>query len=331
MHSLFAKDIFRISTPENTFIYDIFRFSKSLAVLSSDDALRLLDPYAMCTESRKISNVGANVTCCTSLDRNNLVAVAGSNGEVRIWDMRSSNLRGSVKTDDSVPIVSMASCSQYVLACGSELINHEASIFLWDLRRIGAPPLLQFNQSHSDDITDLKFHPMSPNILLSGSTDGLINIFNTNITAEEEALYQTFNHGASIHHCNFLNDFDIFALSHDEKFSIYKMLTNLEDESAEREEVHFGDLRGVLGGEYVADVQRRPGGEAVVGIGSHSRIKFDLVQLKGDPKWTFAPDERITLDRAHGSDVVRSFCYFDEHRIIFTGGEDGKVKAWKGD
>lgn len=62
-----------------------------------------------------------------------------------------------------------------------------------------------------------------------------------------------------------------------------------------------------------------------------SRIKFDLVQLKGDPKWTFAPDERITLDRAHGSDVVRSFCYFDEHRIIFTGGEDGKVKAWKGD
>lgn len=134
---------------------------------------------------------------------------------------------------------------------------------------MGSSPILKFNQSHSDDITDLKFHPKSSNILLSGSTDGLVNIFDTSITEEEDALHQTFNHGASIHHCNFLNDFDIFALSHDEKFSTYKMSTSQEETVHWSGEVHFGDLRETLGGEYVANVLVRPGGDAVLGIGAH--------------------------------------------------------------
>lgn len=29
-----------------------------------------------------------------------------------------------------------------------------------------------FTESHSDDITALKFHPTRPNLLMSGSTDG---------------------------------------------------------------------------------------------------------------------------------------------------------------
>lgn len=154
-----------------------------------------------------------------------------------------------------------------------------------------------------------------------------MNIFNTTIEDEEEALHQTINHGASIHHANFLSDTDIFALSHDEKFSMYELVTNPEEGVEEPLPVHHGDVREKLGGEYVANVVRRPDGGAVIGVGTHrcvldlllslhiltahSRDTFELVQFRNGPPWTFTPDTKVTLPGAHGSELVRSFCFLD--------------------
>jgi hypothetical protein len=155
--------------------------------------------------------------------------------------------------------------------------------------------IVQYIESHSDDITEvskttsslaaadfcqLQFHPSRPQILLSGSTDGLVNIYNTSIADEEEALHQTINHGASIHHSNFLSDVDIFALSHDEKFSIYELMTNLEEGTEEPSPIHFGDMREKLGGEYVANVIRRPDGGSVIGVGTHRYVLIILRNVK---------------------------------------------------
>jgi hypothetical protein len=105
--------------------------------------------------------------------------------------------------------------------------------------------------------------------LLSGSTDGLVNLYNTTISDEEEALHQTINHGYSIHHANFLSNVDIFALSHDEKFSMYELVTNPEESVEEPPPAHYGDMREKFGGDYVANVLRRPDGSAVIGVGTH--------------------------------------------------------------
>jgi hypothetical protein len=121
-------------------------------------------------------------------------------------------------------------------------------------------------------ITQVQFHPSRPQILLSGSTDGLVNIYNTTVSDEEDALHQTINHGHSIHHANFLNDTDIYALSHDEQFSTYELVTNEGEEIEEPAPVNFGDIREMLGGEYAANVVRRPDGSAVLGIGSHRYV-----------------------------------------------------------
>ena len=42
----------------------------------------------------------------------------------------------------------------------------------------------------------------------------------------------------------------------------------------------------------------------------------------------------IRLQGAHGSDVVRSFCFANDEAVaetVFTAGEDGCVKAWRVD
>ena len=142
-----------------------------------------------------------------------------------------------------------------------------------DTRQLNAP-LAKYIESHSDDVTDLQFHPSRRQTLLSGSTDGLLNIYNTTIIDEEEAILQTINHGHSIHHANFLSDVDIFALSHDENLSMYGLVTTTEEGGEEERPaaVHFGDMRGLLGCEYIANVRRRPDGGAVIGAGSHRYV-----------------------------------------------------------
>ena len=47
-----------------------------------------------------------------------------------------------------------------------------------DQRNISAPTL-SLVESHTDTVTSLQLHPNHPNLLLSSSTDGLINIFDT--------------------------------------------------------------------------------------------------------------------------------------------------------
>jgi hypothetical protein len=42
-----------------------------------------------------------------------------------------------------------------------------------------------------------------------------------------------------------------------------------------------------------------------------SRESFDLVHLKNSPPWSLSPESKVTLLGAHGSDIVRSFCFLD--------------------
>lgn len=145
-------------------------------------------------------------------------------------------------------------------------------------------PRHHYKEVHSDDVTEvctsawgiviarsnqqkLNFHPTDPNILLSGSTDGLVNISDIRITDEDEVVIQTFNHDASIHHAAFLNDTEIFALSHDERFALYDMAENTEKGSAT---TNFGDMREALGCQYIANIFAKANGAgAVIGAGTH--------------------------------------------------------------
>jgi hypothetical protein len=56
---------------------------------------------------------------------------------------------------------------------------------------------------------------------------------------------------------------------------------------------------------------------------------FKLVHLaKGAAGWEVDGTAVVQLPGAHASELVRSFCFFDEAQTVFTAGEDGCVKAW---
>ena len=175
----------------------------------------------------------------------------------------------------------------------------------------------------------MAFHPAYPSCLLSGSTDGLVNIYDIRITDEDDALSQVINHGASIAHAGFLTNTKIHALSHDEMLSIYH-LNQATDNIDDREDpppIVFGDLRPKSVCEYVVNVL--PFGEgAIVGAGTHrfdqqiahelervtkSRIsehRLDLIALSSASGWAIDESQTIRLAGALGEEIVRSF-YID--------------------
>jgi hypothetical protein len=98
-------------------------------------------------------------------------------------------------------------------------------------------------------------------VLLSGSTDGLVNLYDTTIADEDDALLQVINHG-SVHRAGFLGEAAIYVLSHDEFLSIYPV-NSPDGTAAEPAAVHFGDLRTFLSCDYVIQLVGAGGGTYV--------------------------------------------------------------------
>lgn len=103
-----------------------------------------------------------------------------------------------------------------------------------------------------------------------------MNIYNPTIADEDDALVQITNHGSSIHHAGFLTDTQLYALSHDEVFSVYPLISQ-DDETAASDKDHaptkFGDLRGLLNCEYIVDIiTPSENGETIIAAGIHRYV-----------------------------------------------------------
>ena len=156
-----------------------------------------------------------------------------------------------------------------------------------------------------------------------------MNVCDVRVADEDEVVVQALNPGASVHRAAFLNATELYALSHDERLALYDVAEGFETGAAKAD---FGDLRAALSCQYVADVfPKAHGAGAVVGAGTHDREMFELVHLtnSGGGSWAFDRENSVGLPGAHGSEVVRSFCFYDEMGTVFTAGEDGFIRAWR--
>ncbi|KAE8151033.1 WD domain protein [Aspergillus avenaceus] len=330
MHTLSATASSSLSLGQDNYIYSIAAASpNSFAAISSDDSLRVFDAAGLGHVSVAAADAHKGVTSLKSYDvGQQLIATGGRDGHVKLWDLRNGKKSAVVEVETSrdAPVLSVACCPETnTLAAGTELVSSQAIVTFWDVRS-PSHPQLQYVESHNDDVTELQFHPTRHNVLLSGSTDGLVNIYNTTITDEDEALVQVINHG-SVHHAGFLSERAIYALSHDEVFSIHPA-TDPDEEGEAPNPVQFGDLRQPLNCEYIAQLCVGSQGPYIA-AGNKMENQLDLIPLTPNPSWQFDQDNLWRLPGAHGEEVVRSVYLDEQSQSVFTCGEDGFVRAWK--
>jgi len=81
-----------------------------------------------------------------------------------------------------------------LVAAGTELKGEEnVAIAFWDLRApINKQLLGYYTESHSDDIIQIEFCRMNSTKLISGSTDGLVCLYDVSKSNEDDALEQVF-------------------------------------------------------------------------------------------------------------------------------------------
>jgi hypothetical protein len=109
------------------------------------------------------------------------------------------------------------------------------------------------------------------------------------ITDEDDALLQVINHG-SIHHAGFLSEQAVFALSHDEVFSVHPITNPDSDEANDPTPIQFGDLRQPLNCEYVVQTLTGPQGTY---LAAGNTTYVDLVKSKYLSKELISETARI--------------------------------------
>ncbi|KAK3710469.1 hypothetical protein LTR37_010312 [Vermiconidia calcicola] len=308
-----------LGTAPDTYLYSLARNGNFFATIGSDDSLRLFDGSLKFLNKPSPAHTGIS---CLSTYENGFIT-AGRDGLVRCWDARATRTGIELSEPRGRGFSSLA-CHDHLIAVGTESTKEglgDVSVLLYDTRNPSAP-IRDYAESHTDSITQLAFHPSQPNILLSGSTDGLVSLFDANIQEEEDALQQVLNSRAAVHCSGFLSPTEVYIVTTDEHFSIHSISdTATADNPAV---LDIGDVREKLQCMYVVDLLA--GQQPVISCGHNVNRTLSIVQLDQSRSWSFG--STIDLPGAHGEEVVRDVMVLEQERKAIGCGEDGHVKVW---
>lgn len=241
MASLVAAS--RLGSQPDTYFFSLAQHADTFAAIGSDDTLRLFDLSGL----TPLQSVACNKGVQCLLSHNQTLCTAGRDAYIRGWDTRSMQKTFEIKEPKSAGFSAIA-CHDHYIAAGTESTKEglgDVSVQVYDTRK-PATVLRTYEESHTDTITDIAWHPAQKNLLLSGSTDGLVSIFDVDQADEEDAIQQVLNPRSAVHCSGFLADDQAYVLSTDEQFTVYGLNKTGTAEDAALPVAEFGDLRPQL-------------------------------------------------------------------------------------
>ncbi|KAJ1650191.1 hypothetical protein IWQ61_008940 [Dispira simplex] len=222
---------------------------KHLAVSASTHEIKLYDPLTLFpTQTLQFHTNGIEHIQAVHGDPNSFLS-SSKDGHVVLWDIRTgrpsrtftSPHHPNVVVDPQArrnpkqkpPLSMMAadlSNSGHCLTAGTESTGGEAYMYFWDTRvadvNASTGALVRtFNESFSDDITQVKFHPYHDHIVLTGSEDCLLCVFDLQQSDEEDALVAVGNTASTVNRTGWFGPRAeyLYALSPLESFSTWVM------------------------------------------------------------------------------------------------------------
>ncbi|KAH7372531.1 hypothetical protein KP509_17G008200 [Ceratopteris richardii] len=270
---------------------------------------------------------------------------ASSDGTIRVWDTRLGKQVSLMRSHQSSELFSFdcGGSSSSLFAAGGK-----AKVLFWDWRT--QRELACLEECHTEDVTQVCFHPSRREKLVSASVDGLMCVFDTLAEInDDEGMDMVMGVGTSVGKLGFFGQShaSLWCLTHIETLSLWDFEegTRMAD---------FTDARmkasanwGLTSVDYLISCQYAPfvdrlwliAGSNSGSVGyfpvSHSDCRSNASEKTG----MIRPVSAV-LEGGH-TDIVRSVCSApyqqgipDDHEGFFcwTGGEDGRLCSWsKGD
>lgn len=331
----------RSRTQNQTYVLDVaLQPSGLLAVSCSDLTVRLHSKETLSLVAEQRGHRGALCGVLFSRTSPHLLYSGSADGTVRVWDVREAPAAAAqlFRSDPSHVYCSFdLNAGDTLLCAGTEKVDDEDSFLVfWDVRKPGAAqPLGVYSESHSDDITQVRFHPVDRNRLATGSTDGLVNVFDLSRGAEDDALLATCNSDSSagaICWCG--ADYGrLLCLSHDQGLHLWDLQQLHTDQplavfSTRDARGLGGALQGSLdylvGGAWLEEAGRLlvVGGQSGEQSGGQNGEQLHLLECDGEGLRLLG-----SLRGGHTS-TVRCFSWDAAQEALVTGGEDGQLLLW---
>lgn len=307
-----------------------------VAALCSSGSIRIYDKERL-RVLREFSGSPGLLSGVKFANSRDSVYSACTDGTVKCWDARLASEKPvhQFKGYPSNVFISFdISCNDHVICAGTEKVDDDALLVFWDARvnpqglSAAKDPLGAYSETHSDDITQVRFHPSNPHLVVSGSTDGLVNVFDISIDNEEDALVTTCNSVSSVSYIGWSGkDYkQIYCMTHDEGFCWWDLnhldtdepITRLSIQDVrETITVKEGTLDYLVGGLYHEKMDK------LFVIGGTNTGRIHLLDCT-----TSGLTHVAALQGGHVA-TVRSFCWNVCDDSLLTGGEDAQLLLWK--
>ncbi|XP_062902300.1 WD repeat-containing protein 89 isoform X1 [Mobula hypostoma] len=332
-------------TEDSTYLLDIDciksptdQNSQLVAVLCSNHRIRVYNKQTLALlqqfqgHSAPISGIRFATT------NSHLLFSASCDGTLKCWDVRLSSTE-AVQIYKGYPNNAFTSfdisCNDVVICAGTEKIEEDTYMVFWDARSGtntdstgGQEPLGVYSETHNNDITQIRFHPSNPNMVASGSTDGLVNVFDISQETEDDALLATCNSDSSVSFVGWSGSQweQIFCLTHDEGFFLWDLdhlhndepitLVKMQD-ARESLKLDSGHLDYLIGGLYHKEA------DSLFVLGGSHKGKLHFLKCEAG-----ALAHMNSLHDGHSA-TVRAFYWDVEDNSLLTCGEDSQLVLWK--
>lgn len=241
-------------------------------------------------------------------------------GSVRCWDLRTQALAHMFYANEPVESFDIGGTDNMMLAAGVK-----ENILFWDLRKTSPGKQQQadaiFSESHNEELTHILFHPVAQNRLFSSSTDGLVCMFDTTQSNEDDALVSVTPTDKAVETLGFFgnNGAFMYVVSSDQTVCLYNIEQN--EEIAKLDDARQA-LAGVVPIDYVIDCQYDAASDGLFMLTGTYGGNVDVLRVEQSG---IRPTYR--LHGGHNA-VVRCFDWDVQGKTIVTGGEDSKICMW---
>lgn len=304
-----------------------------LAAVSSDFSLSLFD-WSSLKQLGSLRGHTDKVTGVRYLPGSDSALVTTSlDGTLRQWDARTGNTTLQ-HSDDTLQKRKPLTCVDVnaggrFLCAGTEVVEQDAYLVFWDVRQPG--PLGGYWESHTDEVSTVRFHPSDSGALATGSTDGYVNVFDVTQTSEDDALQSTLNTESSVSSVVWYGQDSSRRLAvvlDTEELQLWDLQESERTAQFGRTKIAQAIRRTMSEVCYVESCHQTASGELLAVAGATTKEGHGclrLLRLDGDRLEPHA----LLDDSEVSQQLVRASAFSPESGELVTGGEGGMLTLWR--